>query len=447
SIIEQNANVFKDILGEENVLEHHSNFSYDDEAGNPILEKQKLAAENWDSPVIVTTTVQFFESLFASKTSKCRKLHNLANSVIIFDEAQMFPLPYLKPCVRVISELVYNYGTSVVLCSATQPNLGGLFPKELQSHEICDNTEELFRFFKRTNINLIGELDDQELADRLNRENQVLCIVNTRKHAQNIFNLLDGDGCYHLSTFMYPQHRKAILKEIRERLKNGLDCQVISTSLIEAGVDVDFPVVYRAEAGLDSLIQAAGRCNREGNWEEGPVYVFKPSKEYRTHMPEMIKRSTGVANTIAYQFEDISSLEAITCFFSEIYRLAGSGLDIQNIVARFEDGIDKDFSFPFAEIASQFHLIDNATRVIIISKCNKAKALVERLRNGERTRSLLRSIQQYSVNVYEGNYRSLYDAGSIQPLDDELAVLIDETKYNEKTGLDVSADNGVGIFV
>ena len=446
SIIEQNAKVFKEIVGEDNVLEHHSNINYD-EIDDSIIEKRRLATENWDTPIIVTTTVQFFESIFANKTSRCRKLHNLANSIIIFDEAQMLPISYLKPCVRSISELVYNYGSSVVLCSATQPNLGRLFPKELEACEICENTIELVRFFKRTSINTVGELDDNELSNRLNQEKQVLCIVNTRKHAQNIFNLLDGDGGYHLSTFMYPQHRKRILDEIRNRLADNLPCKVVSTSLIEAGVDVDFPVVYRAEAGLDSVIQAAGRCNREGRQKESPVYVFKPSEEYRSHMPEMVKRSAAIANTIMHQFEDIASLEAIAAYFSELYRLTGVGLDSKNIVERFEAGMENGFSFPFAEVAAQFHLIDNETRVVIIPNCEKSKILVERLKAGERGKFLLREIQQYAVNVYPRNYDSLYGAGSITPLDEELAVLVDEAKYSEKTGLEVSADNGIAIFV
>lgn len=447
SIIEQNAAVFKDILGAENVLEHHSNYSYDNVQENEQADKYNLASENWDVPVIVTTTVQFFESLFSNKASKCRKLHNIANSIIIFDEAQLFPLPYLKPCIHAISELVYNYGSSVVLCSATQPKLTDLFPKEISVKEIYNETEKVFLCFKRTKIIFTGELQDTDLAQRLNEEKQVLCIVNTRKHAQNVFDLLNGDGCYHLSTLMYPKHRKEILKEIRERLKESLPCRVISTSLIEAGVDVDFPVVYRAEAGLDSVIQAAGRCNREATKKEGTVYVFKPAKEYRKQMPDMLKRPAEITNIIAHQFSDISSPEAISSFFSELYKVGVNHLDVKKIVNRFETGMERDFSFPFAEIAAEFHLIETATRPIIITRTDEADKLVQRLKIGEKNRNLMREIQQYSVNVYEYNYNSLYRSGSIQALDEELAVLIDESKYSDKTGLDISDDIGIGIFV
>jgi len=453
SIIEQNAAIFKKILGEENVLEHHSDFVYDDDDMNDdenkakLLARYRLASENWDMPVVVTTTVQFFESLFSNKSSKCRKLHNIANSVIIFDEAQMFPIQYLLSCIRAISELVYNYRSTVVLCSATQPSLGDLFPKEIAVKEICENTKDLYVFFKRTKILSIGEIEDSGLAERLNTENQVLCIVNTRKQAQNIYKLLNEENRFHLSTLMYPLHRKKVLREIRERLNAGLPCRTVSTSLIEAGVDVDFPVVYRAEAGLDSVIQAAGRCNREGKRKESPVYVFKPSQEYRKHMPYMLKRPSEVAHSIANQFMDISSPEAISAYFSQLYKYEGNGLDIKNIVESFEDGYKNHYSFPFAEIASSFRLIENDTYSIIIPDTEEACELVSRLRKGERSRNLLRLIQQYTVNVYRCNYEALHGTGSIEVLDDELAVLIDMDKYDINSGLDANTDSGQGIFV
>ena len=397
-------------------------------------------------PVVVTTTVQFFESIFANRTSRCRKLHNIANSVIIFDEAQMLPLPYLKPCVRAIAEFVKNYGSTAVLCSATQPKLGDVFPKALHINEISDNTEDLFKFFKRTKLIFTEELRDEELLLRLNGQKQVLCIVNTRKHAQRIFNLMKGEGCYHLSTLMYPHHRKRVLNEIRERLKADLTCRVVSTSLIEAGVDVDFPVVYRADAGLDSVIQAAGRCNREGKRDLSEVYIFKTSSEYRCHMPESIKRATALTNSISHQYEDISSPEAISSYFHQLYQVTGNGLDIKKIVSRFEEGIDRGSSFPFAEVASEFHIIDNTTRPIIIPETDRAQELAEEIRADRLNKNILRSVQQYSVNVYDAHFNSLYDAGCIEILNGEFAVLIDEKKYNQNTGLDVSADVGIGFF-
>lgn len=446
SIIEQNAAVFKKILGDENVLEHHSNFNYDDSSEKLI--RQRLATENWDVPVVVTTTVQFFESLFANRSSKCRKLHNIADSVIIFDEAQMLPLPYLKPCVRAIAELVLNYSCTAVLCSATQPALSDLFPKELTSKEISDDRFAMFEFFRRTEIRMLGELSDQELAMRLNGEKQVLCIVNTRKQAQALYELLNKEGVYHLSTLMYPRHRSDTLKEIRARLKDGLPCRVVSTSLIEAGVDVDFPVVYRAQAGLDSEIQAAGRCNREGNSTTvSPVYIFEPEQKYQRHLPAIQARPAEVARSVAAQFADCASPEAITAYFMQLYAIEDRRLDSKDVVKCFEEGYEKGMSFPFATVAEKFSLIDNATRSILIPYTDEAKKLADNLRAGLRSRQLMRKVQQYCVNVYENHYQALYGAGCILPLDNEIALLTDLKKYKKDTGLEAAFDTGVGVFV
>jgi CRISPR-associated endonuclease/helicase Cas3 len=192
SIIEQTAKIFKIILGEQSVLEHHSNFDFGDDE-NSISYKLKLASENWDIPVVVTTNVQFFESLFSNKPSKCRKLHNISNSVIIFDEAQMLPTQFLTPCIMSISELVINYGSTCILCSATQPSLKDRFPGEIEINEICSNTDELYRFFKRTRVVYRGKMELDCLAEELNTCCQVLCIVNSKRHAMDIYSKLESD--------------------------------------------------------------------------------------------------------------------------------------------------------------------------------------------------------------------------------------------------------------
>ena len=444
SIIEQNAAVFKKILGERNVLEHHFGFSYntdDDE-----YKSQQLATENWDMPVVVTTTVQFFESLFANKTSMCRKLHNIANSVIIFDEAQLIPVKYLLPCMRAISELVYNYKSTAVLCSATQPALGKLFPKELETHELCGNNREMYTVFKRTELKLIGSLTDESLAKQLSACKQVLCIVNTRKQAKNLFNLLDNDCSYHLSTLMYPNHRKKTLETIRQKLEAKLPCRVVSTSLIEAGVDVDFPVVYRAKAGIDSMIQAAGRCNREGKNSISPVYVFDQDVSYNASMLSTQKRPISVTEAVICQFDDIASPEAIQAYFKELYRLEGDGLDEKHIVERFEDGIQQSVSFPFSTVAKEFKLIDQATHAIFIPADKYAEKMYKQLKCGERSQALLRSVQQYTVNVYDNSYNALLKAGHIELLDEEIAVLTANGKYSNNTGLDITIAGGQALF-
>ena len=446
SIIEQTAGEFRHIFGDENVLEHHSNFDYNDEGEK--MDPKRLATENWDMPLVVTTNVQFFESLFANKSSRCRKLHNINNSVIIFDEAQMIPLNYLQPCVRAIAELTYNYDCTAVLCSATQPALQGLFPPEIKSREICENTTELYNFFRRVTMKQAGELDDDTLADALNARRQVLCIVNTRKHAQNLYDRLDKEGSFHLSTLMYPAHRKRILDEIRDRLKDGKPCRVVSTSLIEAGVDVDFPAVYRAWAGLDSEIQAAGRCNRENRRPaaESLVVLFQPEEKYRNHSASIQKPidSTEIAQS---KYADITSPEAIRCYFETLYHLSSpEEMDTKEILKNLEKDANA-LNFPFTEIAKDFQLIEQSTHSVLIPLEEKAAALADRLRAGERSLELLRAVGHYCVNIYDGEFTALRDAGKLECIDNgEISILLDSEAYSEQKGLAVKAESGVAFF-
>ena len=260
-------------------MEHHSGVDYSaKEDDEPAAYRKALAAENWDAPVVVTTSVQFFESLYGNHASQCRKLHNIANSVVIFDEAQNLPVPYLRPCVAAIAQLVQHYRAAAVLCTATQPALQPLFDDlapGLKIKELCPDPKEQYQAFRRTTLKMRGELEQSQLGAELAELEQVLCIVNRRKTAQELYNNLPKEGSYCLTTLLYPAHRKQLLQEIRDRLKNGLPCRVVSTSLIEAGVDVDFLTVYREEAGLDSILQAAGRCNREGRRSAEQSLVHK----------------------------------------------------------------------------------------------------------------------------------------------------------------------------
>lgn len=446
SIIEQTADVFRGILGERNVLEHHSGVDYNDD-NHLENERKKLAAENWDMPVVVTTAVQFFESLFASKPSRCRKLHNLAQSVIIFDEAQTLPLPYLKPCLRAIAELTVNYGASCVLCTATQPALDPLFREilpTLSCHELCPPVDPAV--FRRARFSHLGKLNDEALAARLNAHGQALCIVGTRRQAQAVFALLEREGSFHLSTLMTPAHRRAVLEQVRARLKAGLPCRVVSTSLIEAGVDVDFPVVYRAEAGLDSEIQAAGRCNREGKRtaDESYVYLFTPDDSYTAHLPDMLRRPLETARAITNDFSALDAPQTIERYFAELYQLSGTLLDHKQIIRRFEE--TQNGSYPFAATASEFHLIENETRTVLIPIGEKAAALAERLRRGERSRALFRQAGRHSVNVYDGDFEALDARGALEILDEDAVVLRDASLYSSATGLALVSDGGLGFF-
>ncbi|MDR2753617.1 MAG: CRISPR-associated helicase Cas3' [Oscillospiraceae bacterium] len=452
SIIEQNAAVFKEILGTENVLEHHAGFDYEKLEDDDLKAQQYLATENWDMPVVVTTTVQFFESLFAHKSSRCRKLHNIANSVVIFDEAQMLPLPYLLPCVRAVMELVQNYRTTCVLCSATQPAIGPYFKEIGAAQEICENTQALYQAFKKTEIRQIGLCEDAELAARLAAQTQVLCIVNTRKHAQALFAMLPKEeGCFHLSTLLYPAHRSKLIQDIKARLRDKKPCRVVSTSLVEAGVDLDFPVVYRAQAGVDSQVQAAGRCNREGKLEgNGRVYTYQPEAQYRSRRAA-VRRPTEVAEDIAARFPDVSAPEAITAYFEALYALAGEEtLDQKHVVRRFEEGIKAEGgrqpSFPFAEIGAEFQLIESNTFAVVIPVPGDNDALLAQLRAGYRSRDLMRKIQQYTVSVYDWEYKELARSGTVERLDEAVTVLACAAQYHAQTGLLVRFEGGDALF-
>ncbi len=441
SIIEQTAGVFREILGEDAVLEHHSNVLYDiGTAGEANVQTIRMAkaTENWDMPVVVTTAVQFFESLYACQSSKCRKLHNIAGSVVIFDEAQMMPIPYLRPCVYAISQLVKNYGVSAVLCTATQPALDPIFHEFLPQQpitELCPPDTCQWEVFRRVTFQKRDSLTWDELAAQLNESRQVLCIVNTRKAAQEIYERLNRDGSFHLSTLMYPSHRKQQLVEIRRRLEKGLPCRVVSTSLIEAGVDVDFPAVWREEAGLDSILQAAGRCNREGKFSpvESVVSIFRGEGKN----PELFSMPIGAGRDVMMHHKDIASPEAIHDYFYQLLVLKGKqAQDSQNILPLLEDG-----TLPFRTVAQRFHLIDTPTRTVYIP-LEGGEMLVERLRQGERSRSLFRQLGQYGVSVYEQHYRALEQAGDLEVLEDGSAVLWNTERYSEQTGLSLTADDG-----
>ncbi len=379
SIIEQNAQVFRKILGVNNVLEHHSGLLYDMEnEADPTQIRLARATENWDMPVVVTTAVQFFESLYANRPSQCRKLHNLAGSVIIFDEAQMLPLPYLRPCVFAIAQLVKHYRVSALLCTATQPSLGPLFQEFLPDKpmvELCPAPTYEGQIFRRVTFRREGQLSNEALAQRLNALPQVLCIVNRRKTAQEVFRRLDGEGSFHLSTLMYPAHRKAVLEEICQRLETGLPCRVVSTSLIEAGVDVDFPTVFREEAGLDSILQAAGRCNREGKRPaaESVVTIFQGEGS----PPTLFRQNIKAGRTALEHSDRPDSPEAIARYFHELLDLTDKeGQDRDGILPLMDDPYTL---MPFREVARRFHLIQSDTRTVYIPRGEGAQ-LIEQLR-------------------------------------------------------------------
>lgn len=449
SVIDQTAAVFEKIFGQENVLEHHSGILYDMEENQEqdVNCRKALAVENWDAPIVVTTAVQFFESLFGNRSAKCRKLHNIANSVIIFDEAQTLPIPYLDPCVAAMSQLVQNYRSSVILCTATQPALEEKFQaclSNVEIREICSDMKEMAGLFKRNRIENLDLLSAEELKRRLRGQKQVLCIVNRRKTAQDLYEDLEGEGAFCLTTLLCPLDRKAKFAQIKRRLENGETCQVIATSLMEAGVDLDFPQVYRQEAGLDSLIQAAGRCNREGKrpGDEQFVYSFRLEGEENQNMAQNI----AALRETWRRYELIDEPEAISFYFRYFRELLGKeNLDQKGIMKALEKGIEGNF-FPFATVSQNFQLIENTMRPVYIP-LEGADELLERVRYGWAGRNTYRKLGQYSVNVYENHFRSLWEAGCLEEISSDVFVLRDENQYSRETGLKMDVETGYGIMI
>jgi CRISPR-associated endonuclease/helicase Cas3 len=445
SIIEQNAKVFRDILGQENVVEHHSQVSHElSEDADELEYRSALATENWDAPVIVTTAVQFFESLYANRSSKCRKLHNIANSVIIFDEAQMIPSNNLRPCVAAIAELVRAYNATAVLCTATQPAIDEMlleYSKKESVVELCPDVDGMFEKFRRTSFEKEGRLTTDELVSRLESQQQVLCIVNTRKFAQEVYEALPSEGRFHLSTLMCPVHRKQKLDEIRERLKSGKTCRVVSTSLIEAGVDVDFPRVFREMAGLDSILQAAGRCNREGkrSAESSIVTVF----ESENKVNKLIAVNRDAAEETVRDWTQPNTTSTIERYF-KAYRDFLRNDDKSGVITASEKGIS-GCGLPFEWIAKEFKLIDQNTFAVYIP-IGEGKELVSRLREGERSRGLYRRAGMYSVSIYENHFNALINAGAAEPFGEDAAILTDLSLYSDEKGLATDVRDGSALF-
>ncbi len=473
SIIEQTAAVFQDALGSSaDVLEHHSSFDWEEarhaasaaeaDAGEGCdgLGKLRRAAENWDAPVIVTTAVQFFESLFANRASRCRKLHNLAKSVIVLDEAQTLPLPLLHPCLAALDQLARNYGTSVLLCTATQPALrkqdgfrAGLdIPDD---RELAPDPGQLYQRLRRVRVERRpGLTDDAIIAERFEQSSQMLCIVNSRAHARDLFERVRAlDGALHLSTLMCPRHRRAVLARIRSDLIAGKPVRLVATSLIEAGVDIDFPEVWRAASGLDQVAQAAGRCNREGKrTTPGRVVVFDPANH---KPPHALRAAQGEAESVFRRHaDDPLSLAAIRDYFQQYYWAKGEqafdsakldGRPYRILPALEERGNTLDF--PFATIARAFRVIDEAMEPVIVPwqaspDDTASRDLLARIAAMDRPlRDDLRSLQQYVVPV-PAKMRADWLAQSVlrplhRAMGKSLLVFPDLAHYDDAIGLQV----------
>jgi CRISPR-associated endonuclease/helicase Cas3 len=452
SIVDQTADIFREIFGAENLLEHHSAIDEEKAYSNQRREsrdKLKLAMEDWAAPVIVTTNVQFFESLFAARTSRARKLHNIANSVIILDEAQTIPRHLLRPCMWMLDELALNYGCTIVLCTATQPALderkldGGL---RLEGRELAPDPPGLAARLRRARIVQAGPMTNEDLIATLQPQQQALVIVNSRKHALELFREAEAaglPGLVHLTTRQYAADRRRILAEVRGRLKMGLPCRLIATSLIEAGVDVDFPRVWRAQTGLDSIIQAAGRCNREGRQplEESVVSVFS-TPDYAS--PAEITGLVADMQRMLGQHDDLLSLAAIEDYFGEVYWRRGERLDGASkqkaILPRFF-GNYQGTDFAFRSVADDFQMVESAMVPVIVAGDEISQKAVRELGVEEiGSGALARRLQAYCVQVPPDARDHLIRNGHaifVRPdlRGDQFAVLQTQSLYREDVGL------------
>lgn len=457
SIIEQTAEVFRKALGPhaDAVLEHHSAFDRDrlpvELAGASKArkadhrDKLRLAMESWDAPVVVTTAVQFFESLFSDRPSQCRKLHNIAGSVIVLDEAQTLPLKLLRPIMAAIEELALNYRCTVVLCTATQPALkdsDDFHNGFVDVREIAPNPPELFEKLRRTQVQSIGDQSDEELIEHLRRNDQVLMIVNNRRHARVLFDgIANEPGAFHLTTAMCPQHRSLKLAEVRQRLRSGEPCRLVATSLIEAGVDVSFPIVYRAEAGLDSIAQAAGRCNREGlrPIADSLVYVFR-SPDWRAP-PELVQLAAPMRSILRNHEGDVLGPHALKAYFQQVYYDQGADLDHHGILKSLR--VTEQCDFPFQDLAASFRMIESKMLPIIVPLDPTSCGAIEALRHAEHVGAHARSLQRYVVQVPEKVFAKLLKVGAIAAIAPERFAgqfyeLQTMSIYSEVAGLNIS---------
>ena len=439
SIIVQTASVLKSIFGEENVLEHHSQFTIDSIIDKDIRLKAKLASENWDYPIVVTTNVQLFESMFSNKPSDCRKLHNIANSVIILDEVQTLPTDYLQPIVDALKSYQRMFGISVLFTTASQPVLSGLIegcnPKAAFQGidgitEIIPKEYALHDRLRRVCLEIDNTgITYDEIADRLSRHDKVLCIVNTRNDAREIFERLPKEGMtIHLSRMMCPRHVTKAIQDIKQALSYNSETviRVVATQLIEAGVDIDFPVVYRQEAGLDSILQAAGRCNREGKLDMATAYVFSLSVEHKLY-GSIIDANNARLSMI--NVNDWFAPETMTEYFRQLYcrKETFDKKDIKTLLY-------KPAEMCFAEAAKKFRLIEETGKTVYVNMDDSLE-LIERLKSDGITYSLMKELSQYSVNIHERDFQKLNSYEAIEEVIEGIYVVKDRAQYDENIGL------------
>ena len=400
SIIEQTAWEYREIFGSEAVLEHHSAVVPREDAENPQRVEiwMRLSSENWDAPIVVTTTVQLFESLFANRPSYCRKLHNLAQSVLILDEVQTLPTHLLVPILDGIQHLADHYRVTVLLCTATQPALmDGPYIKGLRDvREIVPDPSRYFTALRRVHYEhpRAGEQWPwRRVAEEMRTSSQCMAVVNTKRDAFALLDALGDPAALHLSTQMCGTHRLETLRQVRHRLAAGEPCRLISTQVVEAGVDLDFPLVLRAVGPLDRIVQAAGRCNREGRLEQlGRVVIFDPAEG--SSPPGIYRTGIETAASLLATGCDLHDPRTYETYFHRLFQAAD--LDSKRI-----QEVRRTFDFP--AVAQKFRMIEDDSVPAVVRPEGHAREvdrLLALIRGQEEvSRWVFRRLQPYLVSI------------------------------------------------
>jgi CRISPR-associated endonuclease/helicase Cas3 len=453
SIIEQTAEVFEKMFGDDlPVLQHYSNYSFDEKTDNEndnTSDKLKRACENWDAPFIITTNVQFFQSIYHYKGSRLRKLHNLADSIIVFDEIHMMPVNYIQPCLRAIGYITKHLSSEAIFMSATMPD----FTKFFKSYLPLNNVRELitdkssFQEFKNCDYTDLGWYTVEKIVEKSSQYQCSLIIVNSRSRARKLFTLCSGKK-YHLSTYMTSEHRSEIIREIRTAINCNEKITVISTSLIEAGVDLDFEAVFRELSGLDSILQSAGRCNREGRRKKGYMYIFELS-DFVIRNPD-IKLRMNITRNLLGTYADITAPECIREYYDRLFSFSQEQIS-KNCISGFNGEIRGFDAIPFRGYAESFHLIDSDTINIVIperkdksgeykiNRNQECMLLIERLK--QQDYSVKRRLQLYCASVHFYEYESLLKYGVIDDYRTGVMILTNPDYYDSETGLDPDKSN------
>lgn len=436
-IIEQTAREFEPIFaGCGQILQHHSNYFFDEDGEDrTTAEKLKRACENWDAPVVITTAVQFFESVCHYKSSALRKLHNMANSVIVFDEIHTLPVNCLQPCLRAVGYITRYLNSEAIFLSATMPDYSKLFEKYAPgckiAHLIKDKTD--FEFFKKAEYVNLGRVDFETIAAKTSESRSTLIVVNTRRSARELYGMVSGNK-YHLSTYMTPLDRRKTIESIKADIKAEKSVCVVSTSLIEAGIDLDFETVFREINGLDSILQAGGRCNREGRRESGTVFIFETEKSN----PGGDMR-INTAKKLLELYADITAPECIERYYNDIFYFNSDRIE-RNTIAKERIS---PAEIPFRDFAEKLKLINDETIGVVVPQNDECRELLTRFENGDR--GVLRNLQRYTVSLKCRGFDSEFSRALKQGVIEEKAgiyVVARADYYNSETGLDIdlSAD-------